>query len=929
MTFPPLPAFLGFCRRPLFALVPLLLAAPALAATTSVTIAASPANLGLTFTVDGATYTNTQTFSWAVGSTHTLAVSSPQAPSGTATGTQYAFSAWSDGGAQSHTVTASASVSPYTVSFGTQYELEISVNNTNYGSTTPASGNYYGAGSVVSIKATANSGHNFSEWTGSSDIAAPSDQATTITMNGAENIEAKFTTGGGIRYFTPPTFVVTTTADDAAGTAGNCPIGGPSGGAGLSCTLRDALEAAAENGAAVVNFSSSVFAPSNTAAQNTITLTAGALPIPSGTVLQGSLAGALGLTPVATISGGGGDFPIFTVDSTVTQSSLFGLSLTGGNSSAIAGAAIANAGQLTVNQCTISGNTAPPSGGAVGNSGTLVLEQTTISGNTGSGLVNTGSLLLLDDTVAENTASSGGGLLNSGTTSIEASTFSGNSAASGDGGAVSNVSGTLSLADSTISGNSAAGGSGGGIASSATLNITNSIVAGNSAASSGDVGGVWVDGGGNQVGVSAILLAPLGNYGGTTQTMIPLPGSPAICGAVVSSATPVDQRDLGRTTSYGGTVCQDSGAVQTGYALSFTAQPAPIAPATDILTGVDFQAAVTLSESGSPFSLAVAVPLALNGPGTLTGGSASTVNGVATYSELQVTAPGTSDTLATAFTTPPSLSVTSAPFTVLAVTATTLTSSTSNANLNASLTLTATVISASGTPAGSVTFLDGSSVLGDATLNAQGVATYTTNSLTAGTHSLTAIYSGGGEFAGSTSAVLAQMVTAPAFTLSANPASATVAAGQRASTTITFAPVGGFTGTIAFTCSGLPREAACDFSPASLTADGSNTSTITMLSITTNGSPSTSAALAPPPGAGSWPLLAGIFFIPGLLAFFVRERRSRLGVILLLLAAAGWSAVGCGSTPQVAPGSYQVAVTATPSTGAGAQTLTFTLTVTK
>jgi len=59
------------------------------------------------------------------------------------------------------------------------------------------------------------------------------------------------------------------------------------------------------------------------------------------------------------------------------------------------------------------------------------------------------------------------------------------------------------------------------------------------------------------------VLAALGYYGGPTQTMIPLPGSPAICFITPSAATGNDQRGLPRVTPYSGTNCQDAGAVQT------------------------------------------------------------------------------------------------------------------------------------------------------------------------------------------------------------------------------------------------------------------------------------------------------------------------------------------------------------------------------
>ena len=67
------------------------------------------------------------------------------------------------------------------------------------------------------------------------------------------------------------------------------------------------------------------------------------------------------------------------------------------------------------------------------------------------------------------------------------------------------------------------------------------------------------------------------------------------------------------------------------------------------------------------------------------------------------------------------------------------------------VTFTATVTSTAGTPAGTVTFMDGPATLGSSTLNASGQATLTASSLLAGSHSMTAVYAGGGGFSGSTS----------------------------------------------------------------------------------------------------------------------------------------------------------------------------------
>jgi hypothetical protein len=75
-------------------------------------------------------------------------------------------------------------------------------------------------------------------------------------------------------------------------------------------------------------------------------------------------------------------------------------------------------------------------------------------------------------------------------------------------------------------------------------------------------------------------------------------------------------------------------------------------------------------------------------------------------------------------------------------------------------TFTAQVIpEVTGTPTGTVTFKDGNTALGTVPLNASGTVTFTTSSLGPGSHSITATYSGDGNFDGSTSRTLTQNVT--------------------------------------------------------------------------------------------------------------------------------------------------------------------------
>ncbi len=66
--------------------------------------------------------------------------------------------------------------------------------------------------------------------------------------------------------------------------------------------------------------------------------------------------------------------------------------------------------------------------------------------------------------------------------------------------------------------------------------------------------------------------APLGWYGGSTQTMLPLPGSAAICAGSVSlipAGATTDQRGFPRL-NLNNSSCVDAGAVQTNYLIVTT-----------------------------------------------------------------------------------------------------------------------------------------------------------------------------------------------------------------------------------------------------------------------------------------------------------------------------------------------------------------------
>jgi N-acetylneuraminic acid mutarotase len=90
----------------------------------------------------------------------------------------------------------------------------------------------------------------------------------------------------------------------------------------------------------------------------------------------------------------------------------------------------------------------------------------------------------------------------------------------------------------------------------------------------------------------------------------------------------------------------------------------------------------------------------------------------------------------------------------------TLTSSPNPSSFAALVTFTATVLGqVGGTPTGTVTFSNGSATLGTAALSG-GSAVFTISALPQGTDSITAVYSGDSNFAGSTSNAVSQVVTA-------------------------------------------------------------------------------------------------------------------------------------------------------------------------
>jgi hypothetical protein len=475
-------------------------------------------------------------------------------------------------------------------------------------------------------------------------------------------------------------------------------------------SLRTAITDANANPGSTINFS----------VTGTITLLSALPAITANMTITGPGAASL------TVSGNNSSTvgTIFTITNGVTAS-ISGLTIANGVGSTNGGG-IHNDGALSLTNCDISNNSATDWGAGIYSSGTLTVSNTTVSGNTalaGGGIyVDGGTATVTSSTVSGNSAQpgQGGGMfIATGTTvTVTNSTFSGNSAKS-DGGGIEN-GGTLTLTNDTIYGNSST--TTGGIGVPAKPTLANTIVAGNTG-STGDIDGPYTDDGGNVVTpANPINLAPLGNYGGPTQTMLPAPNSPAICAGTANSLT-TDQRGFTIGSGYCTSGKIDSGAVQTKYtSIQFTNpnaglggyaaavnSPASLFPAAPI---------VSVTENGQNIS-GVPVTLTFIGAGTATGlGPTTTIAGTgATFSGISVNEAG-ADTLEAALTPGTASPNTSANLKIVVITVSPSTLAGASLNRPYSVTFSASggttstyTFSLTGTPPAGVTFNAGTATL--------------------------------------------------------------------------------------------------------------------------------------------------------------------------------------------------------------------------
>jgi len=246
-------------------------------------------------------------------------------------------------------------------------------------------------------------------------------------------------------------------------------------------------------------------------------------------------------------------------------------------------------------------------------------------------------------------------------------------------------------------------------------------------------------------------------YGSTTLTA--LASLNAYSGGQPESGVIIDPGgDLFGTTGFGG---------PDQYGAIFELTPASATILSSPQVSATYGAPTTLTatlRSGFTALPGETISFALAG-GTLLGTAVTDANGLATLTLSQSLAAGDYSFTAS-FAGDANYDTSQSPAQSLdisqAATSTAISSSANPAAVGQTVTFTATV--SNGTPfvpPGTVTFMDGTTVLGSGTLNGSGVATGSYPFVSGGNHTITAIYGGDSNFVTSGSSAIVQVVTPP------------------------------------------------------------------------------------------------------------------------------------------------------------------------
>jgi sugar lactone lactonase YvrE len=381
---------------------------------------------------------------------------------------------------------------------------------------------------------------------------------------------------------------------------------------------------------------------------------------------------------------------------------------------------------------------------------------------------------------------------------------------------------------------------------------------------------------------------------------------------LAATFTPTD------TTTYAsasGTVSLTVATATPAVALMASGNPAVVA------TTITFTATVSSSAGTPSGSVGFYDGTTLLGSGTLALGVAAYATSGLVVGAHSITAAYGGNSNFSALTSSVLTETVTVPATT--TTATTLTASPNPLADGQPATLTATVTPApTGSPAGIISFYSGTTLLGTGTLDASGVATFTTSSLVVGGDSITAVYPGNAGFAASTSSALSETVNT-AYTVTGPTTPVPVAPGGAATFNLTVPPLGGaFDSVVTLSATGLPPGATATFNPPTVTPGSVGAPTILTIQLATlaaSGSP-----VRDIPANRRFPVNRGFPLPPFSLGFVLfgavlgRKRIPRTLVLVLALASLGVATSllsGCGggfsNTPSTPAGNYSITVTGT------------------
>ena len=238
----------------------------------------------------------------------------------------------------------------------------------------------------------------------------------------------------------------------------------------------------------------------------------------------------------------------------------------------------------------------------------------------------------------------------------------------------------------------------------------------------------------------------------------------------------------------------------------------------------------------------------------------------------------------------------------------------STTGTNPELILVATTVSNTGPiPTGLVTFMNGTTAIGSATLDAAGVSTLTPH-LPPGFYNFVASYGGDAVHSASSSAAVSLSATPVDFDISVDPPQVTVPTSQHTVVTIQIRSNNGYSDTIGMGCGSLPASVNCHFSSSSVSLQAGATQSVQVTIDTNNPLSGGQSSMNSDPGRLGFSL-AGLCLPVSVLfgCIFWRFRRQRVLLFcaaIAILLSGPFLITGCGGFTQrtAAPGTYVIQI---------------------